>query len=118
MSSSFFLKVKAPKEIQAILKETLGEHAPSYATVKNWVAQFTSEFSTCDAPLPGRLKTVATPKIIDQIQELILEYRRILAKSIAEQLDISHGWVGSIIYENLDKRKLSAKWVQQCLNAD
>jgi len=40
--SSFFppLKGKAPKEIHAILKETLGEHAPSYATVKNWVAQF------------------------------------------------------------------------------
>ena len=33
----FFLQGKAPKEIHAILKETLGEHAPSYATVKNWV---------------------------------------------------------------------------------
>jgi hypothetical protein len=27
-------------EIHAILTETLGGHAPSYATVKNWVAQF------------------------------------------------------------------------------
>jgi len=26
---------KAPKGIHAILTETLGEHAPSYATVKN-----------------------------------------------------------------------------------
>jgi hypothetical protein len=31
------LKSKAPKEIHAILTETLGEHAPSYATVKNSV---------------------------------------------------------------------------------
>jgi len=36
----FFLQGKAPKEIHAILTETLGEHASSYATVKNWVAQF------------------------------------------------------------------------------
>jgi len=36
----FFLQSKAPKEIHAILTETLGEHAPSYATVKKWVAQF------------------------------------------------------------------------------
>jgi len=36
----FFLLGKAPKEIHAILTETLGEHAPSYATVKNWVAHF------------------------------------------------------------------------------
>ena len=34
------LQGKAPKEIHAILKETFGAHAPSYATVKNWVAQF------------------------------------------------------------------------------
>jgi len=33
----FFLQGKAPKEIHAILQETLGEHAPSYATIKNWV---------------------------------------------------------------------------------
>jgi hypothetical protein len=37
-SSFFFLKGKAPKEIHAILKETLGEHAPPYVTVTNWVA--------------------------------------------------------------------------------
>jgi len=37
---SIFLPGKAPKEIHAILTETLGQHAPSYAIVKNWVAQF------------------------------------------------------------------------------
>jgi hypothetical protein len=31
---------KAPKEIHVILTETLREHAPLYATVKNWVARF------------------------------------------------------------------------------
>jgi len=60
------------------LTETLGERAPSYATVKNWVAQFKrGDFSSCDVPRPGRLKTVTTPVIIDQIHELILEDRRI-----------------------------------------
>jgi len=54
----FSLQGKAPKEIHAILVETLGEHAPSYATVKNWVAQFKrGDFSTCDAPRPGRNKS-------------------------------------------------------------
>jgi len=41
LSSIFFLlQGKAPKEIHSTLTETLGEHAPSYDTVKNWVAQF------------------------------------------------------------------------------
>jgi hypothetical protein len=34
-------------EIHAIPSETLGEHAPSFATIKNWVAQFKChDFST------------------------------------------------------------------------
>jgi len=66
----------------------------------------------------GRPKTVTTLEIIDQIHELILEDRRISAKSIAEQLGISHELVGSIIHEDLDMRKLPAKWVPKCLNAD
>ena len=37
--SFFFLQGKAPREIHAILTEKLGEHAPSYDTVKNWVTQ-------------------------------------------------------------------------------
>ena len=108
-SSFFFLQGKAPKEIHAILKVTLGEHVPPYATVKNWVTQFKrGDFSTCDAPRPGRSKTVTTPQIIDQIHELILEDRRISAKSITEKLGISRERVGSIIHEDLDMRKLSA----------
>jgi len=101
------------------LRETLGENAPSYATVKNWVAQFKrGDISTCDAPRPGRPKTVTTPEIIDQIHELILEDRRISAKSISKQLGISRERIGSIIRENVVMRKLSAKWVPKCLNAD
>ena len=61
---------------------------------------------------------MTTPEIIDQIHKLILEDSRISAKSIAEQLRISCERVGSIIHEDLDMRKLSAKWVQKCLNAD
>jgi hypothetical protein len=35
LSSIVFMQGKAPKEIHSILRETLGEYAPSYATVKN-----------------------------------------------------------------------------------
>jgi len=99
--------------------EKLGENAPSYATVKNWVTQFKrGDFSTCYAPRPGQHKTVTTPEIIDKIHEIMLDDRRISAKSLAEQLGISRERVGSIIHEDLDMRKLSAKWVQKFLNAD
>jgi TPP-dependent 2-oxoacid decarboxylase len=65
---SIFLQGKAPKKIHAILTETLGEHAPSYATVKNWVAQFKrDDFSICDAPRSGRPKIVNTARLLIQL---------------------------------------------------
>jgi len=97
----------------------LGEDEPYYAIVKNWVAEFKpGDFSTCDALRPGRTKTATTLEIIEQIYRLIFEELRISAKSIAEHLDISRERVGSIIHEDLEMRKLSAKWVSKCLNAD
>jgi len=115
----FFLQGKVPKEIHTILTEILEEHAPSHATIKNWVAKFKrGYFSTCDAPRPGRPRTVTTPEIIDQIHKLILEDRQILVKSIAEQWGFSREWAGSIIHEDLDMQKLSTKWVPKCLNLD
>ena len=61
---------------------------------------------------------MTTPEIIDQIHELILEDRRISTKSIVEQQGASRERVGSIIHEDLDMRKLSAKWVPKWLNVD
>ena len=61
----FFLQGKTPKEIHAILIETLVEYAPSYATVKNWMARFKrGDFSTSDAPRPGRPKTVTNRRLM------------------------------------------------------
>jgi len=40
LSSFFSLQGKAPKEIHVILMETFREYAPSYDSVKNWVAKF------------------------------------------------------------------------------
>ena len=59
-----------------------------------------------------------TPDLIEQIHELILVVRRNSATSIAEQLGNLFERVGSNIHEDLDNRKLSAKWVPKCLNAD
>ena len=106
----FFLQGKVPKEIYAILIEPLAEHSPSYATVKNRVAQFKrGDFSTYDAPHPGRSKTVTTPEIIDQIHELILEDRRTSAKSMAEQLGISRERLNI----RIKNRTISKAWTKR-----
>ena len=61
---------------------------------------------------------MTTPEIIDQIHELFSEDSQISAKLIAEQLGNPREWFGYIIHENVDMRKLSAKWVPKYLKAD
>jgi len=54
------------------------------------MAQFKrGDFPTCDAPRPGRPKTVTIPEFIDQIHELVLEDCRISAKSITGHLTVA-----------------------------
>jgi len=114
-----FLQCNTTNEIHTFLTETLGEYTQSYATVKNCVAQFKrGDFSTSDGPSPWRLTTVSTPEIIEHIHEVIFEDCRISAKSIAEQPGISRERVVSIINEDLDMRKISAKWIPKCLDTD
>ena len=57
------------------------------------------DFSTCDEPRPGRPKTVTIPEIIDQIHELILEDRRIPAKSIADHSTFHVWWLRPSVME-------------------
>jgi hypothetical protein len=110
---------KAQKEIDANLIKTLGEHAPSYVTIKNCMVQFKrGVFYNCYVSRPGQPKTVITPEIIDQIHELILEEHWIMAKSMGEQLGISRERPGCTIHKDLDMPKLSAKWVLKCLNTN
>jgi len=70
-------------------------------------------FSTCGALRPGRLKTVATLQIIDQIHDLPLEYRRISAKPIVEQQSISREWVRNCL--NADQKLLQCQAFEQVL---
>jgi hypothetical protein len=54
------------------------------------VAQFErGNCSNCDAPRPGRLKTVITQEFIYQIHELTLGDRRFAAKSIAAKVRLT-----------------------------
>jgi len=75
-------------------------------------------FYTCFALRAGQLKTVTTPEIIEHIHEQIFADCRISANSIAEQPGFSRERTVSIIHEDFDRRKLSAKWIPKCLNAD
>ncbi|CAG9788975.1 unnamed protein product [Diatraea saccharalis] len=100
-------------------KDVLGENAPSYATIKNWVAEFKrGRTSTQDEHRPGRPKSATTSEIVIKIHDAVLADRRLKPSEIADIVGISKQRAYYILTQELCMKKLSAKWVPRLLTVD
>ena len=95
-----------PKDIHNDMVATLGKDAPSYATVKRWVAEFKrGRQSLEDDPRPGRPVTVATPEMVNKVHDIVMTDRRVTERYIASTVGISQERVHSILTEDLRNEK-------------
>ena len=108
-----------PKDIHNDMVATLGKDAPSYAKMKSWVAEFKrGRQSLEDDPRPGRPVNVATPEMVNKVHDIIMIDRRVTERYIASTVGISQERVHSILTDDLEMRKLSARWVPRLLTVD
>lgn len=116
-----FLHLKGLKggEIFEEMQSVLGESAPSYATVKNWLAEF-KRGRTCiqDEHRSGRPKSVTTTEMVSKIHDMVLKDRRLKLAEIANVVGISKERVFNIVTQELGMKKLSARWVPRLLTLD
>jgi hypothetical protein len=62
------------KFIRSSLKFTDGDSSPSFSTIKKWAAEFKrGRTSLEDYPYEGRPKDAATPEIIEQVRDMVLD---------------------------------------------
>ncbi|KYN37246.1 Histone-lysine N-methyltransferase SETMAR [Trachymyrmex septentrionalis] len=102
----FHLKGLSPTNIKAELDSTLEESAPSFTTVKYWVAEFKRGRTSCeDEHRSGRPK-------------MVLGDRRLKVRELADMVNISKSAVHRILAENLEMRKLCARWVPRLLTIE
>ena len=88
------------------MEATLLKDAPSYATVKSWVAEFKRDKESLeDDPRTGRPVTVTTPEIVTKIHDMVMSDRRVTVRYIASAVEISQEKVHSILMEDLDMKK-------------
>jgi len=116
----FFVKEGLrPNEIHSKFIKVYGASSPSFSTVKKWAAEFKrGRTSLEDDPREGRPKSATTPEIIEQVHDMVLYDRRMEVREIAETIGISKERVGYILHEELDMKKLCARWVPCLLTAD
>jgi len=115
----FFVKEGlTPDEIHSKFINAYGDSSPSFSTIKKWAAEIKRGCTSLeDDPLEGHPKST-TPEIIEQVHDILLDDRRIKVREIAETIGISTERIGYILHEELDMKKLCARWVPRLLIAN
>jgi len=96
-----------------------GDSSPSFSTIKKWAAEFKCGHTSLeDDPCEGHPKSATSSEIIEQVHLMVLADWRMKVREIAETIGISKECVGYILHEELDMKKLCARWVPCLLTAD
>lgn len=110
------LKGMKGQDIHNDMVGTLGDSAPSYATVKRWISECKrGRTSTESEPNPGRPSDASCQENIDAVQDMILSNRRHTVRKIAETMGIGTATAHHIISEVLGYHKVCARWVPRML---
>ena len=108
---------RATIDIHTEIVQVVGEeHSPDISTVRRWVRTFqrNRRASVEDMPRSGRPRSSSTQTVVDKVQKLIEEDRRITVE-VSYEIGISVGSAYQILTEKLNKTKKSARWVPHIL---
>ena len=105
---------RAAIDIHPEIVQVVGEeHSPDISTVRCWVRTFQGNrrASVEDMPRSGRPRSSTTQTVVDKVQKLIEEDRRITVEEVSYEIGIYVGSAYQILTEKLNKTKKSARWV-------
>ena len=90
----YFLREKSIKENEEKLGNYYKESAPSHGMVHRWFTEFRcGRISTSDAERPSRPKEVTSQEMINKIDEIVLNDRRLKVREISETVNILRRYV-------------------------
>ena len=105
-------------QIYLDMKEVLGDHAPSQATVYRWTGALQQGWqSTEDVHHSGRPSDAYTDENVNSVQDMIVKDRRLTVRHVAQCLTLSTGTT-HIISDVLGYNKVYACWVPRMLTAE
>jgi len=102
-----------------MLVQVYGDNAMKKTAVYKWVKRFSGgRESVTDEESSGRPATRRTEENIANVRQIVRENRRLIVRSIAEQVTIDRETVKKILTEDLDMRKGCAKMVPKELTEE
>jgi histone-lysine N-methyltransferase SETMAR len=102
-----------------MLQQAFGDNAMSQSKAFLWYKRFKDErTSVDDDERSGRPSTSTTPENTAKVREAILAGRRQTIYDVCEIVGLSYGTVQRILADNLNMRRISARFVPRLLSDD
>jgi len=116
----FLVKLgKNGPEIHQMLQQVYGEYALKERTVFKWVHCFREvREDPKDDARSGCPSTSSGNENIDHVRYLVLSYRRLAVRMIAEELGLGKSSIHTILTEHLEMKKICAKTVLKLLTPE
>ena len=107
-----FLRGCNARECHAELQQALGNRSLPYRTVARWVGAFKEgRESTGHLPRSGRSVSANKDVSVAVVEQCLVEDRRWIVLELAQHTGIPASSVHLILWQDLNVKKLAAKWV-------
>ena len=107
---------KNRKETMEMLVKAYGDAAMKRTALHKWYSRYENGYeSVMDDQRSGRPTSITSQKV-QEIKELLDKDRRITVREVSQRIDCSVGTVHTIIHENLNMRRLCARWIPKMLS--
>jgi [histone H3]-lysine36 N-dimethyltransferase SETMAR len=106
-------------ECHTEMRATVGDEAPSSATVFRWYSRFqTGHLDLADDPHEGRPKTATDDQNVAAVEALLNEDPNVTYQTIEETLGLDARSINRIMHDHLGLSKKSARWVPRDLSEE
>uniref|UniRef100_A0A8C4X9K6 Protein GVQW3-like n=1 Tax=Erpetoichthys calabaricus TaxID=27687 RepID=A0A8C4X9K6_ERPCA len=110
---------KSASETLAALQQVYSANALKKTAVYDWFSQFKNGQETLENnPRSGRPPTSRNEEMIKQVRRLVRADRKITIAELEQEVGISRGSIHAILTENLEMRRVCAKFVLRLLTTD
>ena len=107
---------KNRKETMEMLVKAYIDAAMKRTTLHKWYSWYKNGYEILmDEQRSGRPTSITLQKL-QEIKELLDKDRRITVREVSQRVDCSVGTVHTIIHENLNMRRLCARWIPKMLS--
>jgi len=105
-------------ETSEMLRTAFGEQCLSHARIFKWHKRFKEGRDSADEnPRSGRPTTSKTDNCVARVQELIQANRHLKIRELSVEFGVSYGTCQAILTQDLNMRRVAAKFVLRILTA-